>query len=168
MTRLRVSISNLMCAIVVVSLGLAALSSGEALWRQIVNTITVLLLLFAAIAARYGGPFWYGFAIVGWGIFLLGPGPLVNTRDTIKAPMAHVVNDEALLTSRWLWLSTAHMVSGLDDPQYSQSQNNQIRALRIVTTVQIGHALLSLLFASGGGFIAQILSVRIARERNTS
>jgi hypothetical protein len=34
-----------------------------------------MALLTATVLARYRGAFWYGFAVFGWGYFLLGLGP---------------------------------------------------------------------------------------------
>jgi hypothetical protein len=38
-----------------------------------------IMLVYAAIAARYRGAFWYGFAIAGWTYFVIAFGPWIGS-----------------------------------------------------------------------------------------
>src|SRR5689334_10295137 len=70
--RFRPSIAGLMAFILFLGIWFAAMRSGSDLWLRISWTLTASVLLAALILAQYRGAFWYGFAIVGWGYFLLG------------------------------------------------------------------------------------------------
>jgi hypothetical protein len=74
---LRYSLAGLLIAIVVVSVGCAAITHPTPLWSQIVFTAVVVMLLAATTAAIVGGPrpFAAGFAVFGWGYLLLASGP---------------------------------------------------------------------------------------------
>jgi len=78
MNGFRFSISALISLTIFSGLIFGALRSGSTIWFQSVYTLTFVILLFATIAARYRGPFWHGFAIVGWAYFVLGFGPWIG------------------------------------------------------------------------------------------
>src|SRR5262245_1687641 len=75
MSGFRFSIAAVLALTLFAGLVFGALRSGATIWFQSIYTLTFVILLFAAIAARYRGAFWYGFAIVGWAYFVLGFGP---------------------------------------------------------------------------------------------
>ena len=81
--RFRMSIAALMTVVLVLAVGFAALRSGSEGWSLVVFNLT-LLLLFAAIPGaiyrrdrdRAG---WVGFALFGWGYWILSFGPGFRT-----------------------------------------------------------------------------------------
>jgi hypothetical protein len=79
MGRHRFPIAALMAGVVFLALSLAVLRSGSFVWFRVSYAVTFLALLLAIIAARYlpggEGAFWLGFAVFGWGYFLIGIGP---------------------------------------------------------------------------------------------
>src|SRR3954468_630295 len=79
MQRHRFSIAAMMVAVIILALGLAALQAGTSFWLKAVYTATLVVLLLAIIGARYRprgeAAFWFGFAVFGWGYFLMGIGP---------------------------------------------------------------------------------------------
>jgi hypothetical protein len=79
MGRHRFPIAALMAGVVFLALGLAVLRSGSSASFRAFYAATLLALLLAIIAARYRpggeGAFWFGFAVFGWGYFLIGIGP---------------------------------------------------------------------------------------------
>ncbi len=85
----RVSILGLIAAVVACGVIFAALRSGSDYWLGVAYTMTVALLLAAVVMARYrrgaSRAFWFGFAVFGWGMFLLGTNPWET-----RPPSAHV------------------------------------------------------------------------------
>ena len=86
MFRRRVTIASLMAVILFLALVLAGLRAGTTMWMRSIYTATFLTLVYAAIAARYRGAFWYGFSVAGgrtssWG------SPLGLTRHPWGSPM---------------------------------------------------------------------------------
>lgn len=76
MNTLRFSLAKLLGAVVLVALGLAALVNATDFWVRVSVTLAVLVLLSAIARALYSSDnrraFWSGFAIFGWGYFVLG------------------------------------------------------------------------------------------------
>jgi hypothetical protein len=77
MTRRGTSITRMLGLVLGCAVFLAALRSGSNLWFKVIYTLTFVSLGYAAVAARYRGAYWHGFAVVGWAYFLLGYGPWV-------------------------------------------------------------------------------------------
>jgi hypothetical protein len=71
----RLTISGMMAVVVLAAVGFAAMRSGSGLWLRVIYSLVAMALLTATVLARYRGAFWYGFAVFGWGYFLLGLGP---------------------------------------------------------------------------------------------
>jgi uncharacterized membrane protein len=66
----RFSILNLMLLVLLIGVGLAALSAGSFLWLKLMYSLTFMSLLLATLAARSrASAFWFGFAVFGWGYF---------------------------------------------------------------------------------------------------
>jgi len=74
------SIKGLLAAVTLIAVGLFALMNASYVWSSVVLSLTLLLLLIALVAIVYqrGEPrsFWVGFAIFGWGYFILTHPPL--------------------------------------------------------------------------------------------
>src|SRR4051812_23788071 len=79
MPRGRFTIGKLLGVITFCGILLAGLSSGSNDWFKSIYTLTFLTLVYAAIAARYRGPSWYGFAVAGWAYFVVGFGPWIGS-----------------------------------------------------------------------------------------
>lgn len=73
------SILHAMGAILLVGIGLGALQNSTFAWLRTVYAVTVMLLLFAILAAflrpQRERAFWLGFAVFGWGYALVGISP---------------------------------------------------------------------------------------------
>jgi hypothetical protein len=82
MKRLRTSVLGLVLIVAAFAMAFAALRSGSDIWFGTVYTFTVVLLLLTVIVARFRRgdekAFWFGFAVFGWGFFLLGFGLWMN------------------------------------------------------------------------------------------
>ena len=75
MFRRRVTIASLLAVIVFFGVVFAGLRSGTAMWMRSIYTGTFLTLVYAALAAKYRGAFWYGFSVAGWAYLVLGISP---------------------------------------------------------------------------------------------
>jgi hypothetical protein len=79
MKRPRFSIAALMVAIVILSLGLAALRYPNKLWESFYYSIPLAVLVFALLGVLFhrglSRAFWGGFALSGWFYMLLNFGP---------------------------------------------------------------------------------------------
>jgi hypothetical protein len=69
------SVKTLLGLVLGCAVFLAALRTGTSLWFKALYSLVFTLLVYAAVAARYRGAYWYGFAVAGWAYFLLGYGP---------------------------------------------------------------------------------------------
>jgi hypothetical protein len=78
----RISIAGILAAVAVFAIGLAALVNATETWLGVAYLLMIGVLLASVLATvlrgwRRGG--WLGFALFGWGLFLLGyqsgPGP---------------------------------------------------------------------------------------------
>ena len=82
MKQLRTSILGMVLVVAAFAMAFAALRSGSDIWFGAVYTFTVVLLLLTVIVARFRRgdekAFWFGFAVFGWGFFLLGFGLWIN------------------------------------------------------------------------------------------
>jgi hypothetical protein len=116
---LRYSLAALLAAVVVVSVGCAAITHPTPLWSQIVFTATVVVLLAASVAAVVGGPrpFAAGFAIFGWGYLLLATGPWSATARP------HLLTETALARLEPLVIdpNAAYATGGMGGPSLAWS-----------------------------------------------
>lgn len=155
----RLTLAGQIGVIVVVAVGFAALRSGSLGWYRTIYSLTILALAVAALAARYRGPFWRGFAVVGWGYFLLGMGPWF-IRMEMGGPSVSLNHD--LLTSVWIKQLSEHAIA-VSDTMPATPEGMAIRAERIRRigyTTAIAHSLFSLLVATIGGIAAARLEAR--------
>jgi hypothetical protein len=79
MNRGRMTIGRLLLAIMFFGVIFAGLRSGSNDWFKLNYTLTFISLVYAAIATRYRGVFWYGFAVAGWAYFIVGFGPWIGS-----------------------------------------------------------------------------------------
>jgi hypothetical protein len=162
MSIFRVSTLALMAVTLLFALGFAALRSGSELWFSAVYTLTVALLLVAVVAARYRrgdeAAFWFGFAVFGWGYFLLGLGPWTNTDSSLSESIGGSFN-ENLLTSKLILFLVARL----------RTATNDLEAIDKITanTIGISHLLVTLVLALLGGVIAILVRRRRRKGRAT-
>lgn len=116
MGRHRFPIAVLMAVVVFLALGLTVLRSGSLAWFRALYAVTLLALLFVILAARYRpvreGAFWFGFAVFGWGYFLIGIGPWTEWTATAITGQGEYLRMRAnpLLPTEGLmeWLADYH------------------------------------------------------------
>jgi hypothetical protein len=145
----RLSILGLMAVVAIIAVGFSAMRSGSDPWFRAVYTMTVVVLLAAAIAARSRGAFWFGFASVGWGYFLLGLGSTFNTMDSNS--LADRAPNHNLLTNQVLRRAVVYLHH---DPAtaYMRRGAGSVDLFRVrANSVGSGHSMLTLLFAFVGG-----------------
>jgi hypothetical protein len=116
------------------------------------------LLLAALIAARFRRgnekAFWFGFAVFGWGFFILGLGPWPTLTEEEPGGMGIVLNQN-LLTSRLILFLVP----------YLRTNTNELGAIDKITTntTGIAHLLVTLAIAISGGLIAIFIRRRRGR-----
>jgi hypothetical protein len=153
----RSSIAGLLTLTVGCALALAALRSGSRLWLSLFYTFTVVILLVAAIAARVkrrpARTFWFGFAVFGWGFFLLGmvpwPVPGVLLAEEERPPL-----NEGLVTTQLIQRVIPLLRTRTNDL-------DQIAGYTFNTT-HVAHLVASLVIAPFGGIIAVSMERRRA------
>lgn len=143
----RISILGLIAAVVACGVVFAVLWGGSDYWLSAAYTMTVAMLLGAVVLARYRrGPsraFWFGFAVFGWGMFLLGTNPWTS----------HL--NRNLLTTRLIQLVVVRIRMGTND----------LEAIDDITrnTVGIVHLLVVLAIGAIGGLFAVAMRKRSRR-----
>ena len=165
MPRPRASILGLIAAVVASAVAFAALRTGSEYWLSAFYTLTVVMLLFAVIAARYRrGParaFWFGFAVFGWGFFLLGSNAwMTHLGGIIEQGSGGGQLNRNLLTTRVIQA----VVTRIRKP------TNNVLAINLITAQTIGIVQLglTLILASLGGLLAAWMKGRNRGPRPTS
>ena len=79
MRQSRFTIARMLGIIMLFGIVFAGLRSGSNDWFKLIYSLAFFALVYAAIAARYCGPFWYGFAVSGWAYFVIGFGPWIGS-----------------------------------------------------------------------------------------
>ena len=155
------SILGMVLVVVAFAMAFAALQSASDLWFGAIYTFTMVLLLLAVIVARFRRgdekAFWFGFAVFGWGFFLLGFGPWMNPLGDSEEGLGGDLNP-GLLTSRLILFLVTHL----------RKETNDLEAIQKITlnTIGIAHLLITLTLAICGGVIAAL--VRRRRGKITS
>ncbi len=154
MGRLRIPIAGMLVAVVAFAMAFAALRSGSSFWFGSLYTISIIVLLVALIAARFRRgaerAFWYGFAVFGWGFFLLGSGRFMSPVFAKQGEVSGV--NSTLLTSKVALLLYTHLkrdtadVDGIDDI--------------MAYTLCVIHLLMTACLAIAGGFLAILVRGR--------
>ena len=151
--RLRLSIAGLMALVLFLGFWFAAMRSGSDLWLRISWTLTASVLLAALILARYRGAFWYGFAAVGWGYFLLGSVAWVGLPYG-QSPGLGTLN--RMLLSSDLADYLCSFVPEIRTEGFSAASEIE-RCRNIELTC---HSMLTLLFAPVGGIFARLIAAQ--------
>jgi hypothetical protein len=187
---LRYSLAAMLIAVVVVSVGCAAITHPTPLWSQIVFTGVVVLLLAATVAAVVGGPrpFAAGLAIFGWGYLLLTSGPWAASvrphllTETALARLEPLVVDAS--AANWqVWRNSPVLYGGYggdffdvdnNDGRWTTSSSLNINTVNYASLPysliaagngnpwlrQIGHSLWAILFGVAGGAAARLAAAR--------
>lgn len=160
--RVRVVSAAMLATLALAGLAAPAFIFGSEAWRRATTTATALIFLAATLLAVYRRPFWFGFAWIGWGVFLLGQGPWFF-HNTTSGPPYSWMND-SLLTSFWLERAaepltafSIELAHGFDLPRDSPKPQH---------LMAIVHAMLSLLMAVAGGLGAEVLAAGSTREQS--
>ena len=159
MKRFRFTLAQLIAVVLVVGFGFAAMRSGSDLCLRLSWTFTASVLLAAAIAARYRGAFWYGFAMVGWGYFLLG--------SVAWTGMQHTQFPDHATLNRMLFSNDLNVYLCSYVPEFHTegfSSNLDVERCRNIEV--ICHSLLTLAFAPIGGMLALLIAGQNRDERS--
>jgi hypothetical protein len=166
MPKSRFTIARVLGLIIILAVFLTGLRSGSNDWFGLIYTVVFLTLIYAAIAAKFRGPFWYGFAVAGWPYFILAFGPWIAGPP--GAEPQHVVNRN-IVTSVILEIVTGSMyridsISFAGGIPPTDSLSIMMSNLRSANRNGICHSGLTLLLACAGGLLARTLA---RRDRDT-
>jgi hypothetical protein len=155
MKQFRTSILGLLVVVAAFALAFAALRSASDLWFGAVYTFTVVLLLVTVIVARFRRgdekAFWFGFAVFGWGFFLLGFGPWMIPLENLEEGEPGRLNP-SLLTSKAIFF----LVHSLRKEPDGLNDIEKITA----NTMGIAHLMITLIVAICGGLIGALVRRR--------
>lgn len=159
MARPRFSLASLLGSILLIGFGFTALRTGTVFWYQTTYTIVLLVLLTAVLAARAWGCFWFGFAVFGWGYFLLSAGPWFDQGSDFRTT---IPLNKSILTTFFINEVCEILIHKVNpDPADPQWQNQfSDHAKRILYTTGIAQLLLVPLFGLAGGVIARSIQER--------
>ena len=158
MRRGRSTIGRLLVAIMFFGVIFAGLRSGSNDWFKVIYTSTFFSLVYAAIAARYRGAFWFGFAVAGWAYFIVGFGPWIGSppgSEPLRAVNRNIVTSVIL-----------EIVSGIMSTNETLSAGNgsvashMFREMHSANRDGICHSALTILFAVVGGSVSKSLAKR--------
>ena len=162
----RFTIARLLCAIMFLGIVFAGLRSGSNDWFKMVYTLTFITLVYAAIAARYRGAFWYGFAVAGWAYFLVGFGPWIGSPPGSE-PLRAV--NRNIVTSVVLEIVSGTMSRSDSAPSATGGPlPNMIRQMQWANRDGICHSALTILFALVGGIVSRIVARRSSTDGRPS
>lgn len=152
----RFTIARLLGVILILGLVFAGLRSGSNDWFKLIYTLTFLKLVYAGIAARYRGVFWYGFAVAGWAYFVIGFGPWIGS------PPPGAVNRN-LVSSVVLEVVSGTM-SRHDSPEWSTGPGRNLTGIIRDNRGGIAHCALTIMFGFTGGLVSRALAGRPSIE----
>ncbi len=158
----RFTILSLMTIILFLGLGLAAIRTGSFLCLQLVYTVTVVVLLLSVLTAKYlREAFCVGFAIFGWGYFLIAIGPWTFWVPVWEQPGRVTVQYQQ---ANLLVLSN-YPLDFLASYQPINAVFVPVGGIRVTVDSRkvatgIGHVVCVWLFGLAGGLIATYLSSR--------
>jgi hypothetical protein len=177
----RVTILGIMAVVALVATALVALRSTLEIWASAYFSLTLALLCTAIPGMAYRRDvrraFWTGFAAFGWPYLILCFGPVPGT--SFKPPPLLTTQ---LLERAYPYLSTVppKEITVFGNGFWDDSRNIKVTSVAktgrftffrndIEDFQRAGHAIINLVFACVGGFVAQSFASRLAREeRNRS
>ena len=158
MKSLRTTIPGLMIAVAISAVAITALRTASDLYLKMTYSAVTALLLFAIVAARYRrgnkGAFWFGFAVFGWGYFVLSS---VNNdyNRNFDDPQARMNSN--LITSNLI----CRLVPLIRKSTYEIDKIEHITE----NTIGVADLLVTLTIAMSGGLLAVLLRSRRCRNR---
>lgn len=154
----RFTIARLLALILFFGIIFAGLRSGSDDWFKLIYSLTFLTLVYAAIAVRYRGAFWHGFAVAGWAYFVTGFGPWIGSSPELTQPLRGA--NRNLITSILLEVATdlISVRSGSGAFPTMLVDGNQ------ANRDGIGHCALTILFGLAGGLVSRALAGRPTTE----
>lgn len=155
--RSRVTIASLLGVIMFFAIVFAGLRSGSNDWFKLIYSLTFIMLVYAAIAARYRGAFWYGFAIAGWTYFVVAFGPWIGSPPGSE-PLRAV--NRNLVSSVILEIVSGALSIGESSPPGSGIPRALIVEMLRANRDGIGHCALTCLFAIAGGLASRAMARR--------
>jgi hypothetical protein len=160
----RISIRTLMALVILLGLELVALRACSVFWFKASYALTLASLFFAVLSARFrGGAFWFGFALFGWGYFLLGLGPfeLSKTYEVGITPNPNLWTHDLVE----FVLENATRVPEIrrfqTSPSYAQEQESFARVRSARGTA---HLILTALSAFAGSIAACAFAAVVGRQ----
>lgn len=161
MHRSRSTIARLLLAIAYLALVFAGIRSGSNDLFKLNYTLTFVVLIYGAIAARYRGPFWHGFAVAGWAYFIVAFGPWIVAPG---AQPLRVVNRN-IGTSVILEIVSG-MMYGQDRAALGPITPASSMMLDMYWANRDGvcHSALTMLFACVGGLVSRRVARRASAE----
>jgi hypothetical protein len=154
----RFTIARLLGAIMFFGIVFAGLRSGSNDWFKLIYTLTFIMLVYATIAARYRGAFWYGFAVAGWAYFIIGFGPWIGSppgSEPLRAVNRNLVSSVVLEIVSGTMSRRDLAPSGAGGPA-----TNMILQMHWANRDGICHSALTILFAFGGGIVSGVVARR--------
>jgi hypothetical protein len=188
MPRYRISLAGSLGIVAVIAMGLAGMRSASSLWTTAAATVTLAMLLSAAIAARLldglDRAFWAGFALFGWSYLLLvnwdwvggqfghdltaglsDVAEAIFATDDIPAPPQPPATAFSARTPQKV---TIQPDPGVVNPppvtgfvvvsQADSLEQARARQIKLGNFVQIGRMFLALVFGLVGGLIARVIA----------
>lgn len=143
----RITIAGLLLIVVFFGVVFAGLRSGTTMWMRSIYTVTFLTLVYAAIAAKYRGRFWYGFSAAGWAYLVMGLTPWGE-------PSSFEGMNRALLAS-WFYELAIEFLSG-----WHKRTGGMGPYLWESNCLIICHSALTILFGIAGGLVAGAMAGR--------
>jgi hypothetical protein len=158
MKSLRTTIPGLMIAVAISAVAITALRTASDLYLKMTYSAVTALLLYAIVAARYRrgnkGAFWFGFAVFGWGYFVLSS--VNNDYDrNFYDPQARMNSN--LITSNLI----CRLVPLIRKTTYEIDKIEHITE----NTIGVADLLVTLTIAMSGGLLAVLLRTRRRRNR---
>jgi hypothetical protein len=157
MRQSRLTIARMLGIIMLCGIVFAGLRSGSNDWFKLIYSLTFFALVYAAIAARYRGPFWYGCAVSGWAYFIVAFGPWIGSPPGSE-PLRAV--NRNLVTSVVLEVVSGTM--SISDPPSSATGLTAMMISQMHSANRDGicHCALTTLFAVAGGFVSSAMARR--------
>jgi hypothetical protein len=171
MSGLRFSIANMLAAVAIIGVGLAALNAPSPSTALALIVATVSVLLVAILATVYGvgaaRAFWLGVALFGWFYFVVAFTPAFpEAKGYIERPL------RAFRSAFWTVTipdgADPHL-SGMDTGGYDSATKTQLAWPSwhhgFGATI---HCLVNLLFALAGGIIGRLVYATAKRANNAA
>lgn len=167
------SVVGLMAVVLAWALVGAMLRAAGEDWFRLAYSITVVVLLMTVLLARQRREpersFWFGFAALGWGYFLIALNPLTESHSDPWATPVHV--NRSLVTTDWFTLLADRIVGRAegnlaDDHYYRGGLLTVVRVeKRVYNTVCMLHLLTAYTAGLCGGAASLALRPRPGDER---